>query len=446
MDEETAPAVQDAPAAPFEDEETAPAVPAVSEDTKITFISKNYVPVITEEIKNAVAVAAEYKYIPYYNNKYGVRCSREHTSVVCAAELLLQRENLYIENYALICGNGQTFAYISKHDEEIKINYDVAQDEETAAPADSVPAVSEDAQETAANVETPAVSEETAPAVQDAPAVAVSLPVPVSAVYPLHAVYIDNCLHGVYFSQLLADEVFFNNFFAGLAVDFLTFPSSETAPAVFRAADSVPAEDEETAAPAADPVPAFASIYAIMPEIWETAPAVQDAQPVPFLDEETPAPFAAEDAPAVAAFYLASNFARRARRVFNVAAALLSLLLITAAPRFISSVPVQDAAAPADSVPAAELRNSPETAPAVAADSLPAVAKKQPRNARKRARRVNPDNLAPAVAVSLPVAADSVPADSVPAGNSPAPAVPVSSVAVPGCPGVPAALLLILML
>ncbi len=29
MDEETAPAVQDAPAAPFEDEETAPAVPAV---------------------------------------------------------------------------------------------------------------------------------------------------------------------------------------------------------------------------------------------------------------------------------------------------------------------------------------------------------------------------------------------------------------------------------
>jgi len=142
--------VQDAPAAPFEDEETAPAVPAVSEDTKITYITKNYVPVITDEIRDAVAVAAKYKYTPYYVNKYGVRCSREHTATVCGAELLLQRENLYFENYALICGNGQTFAYISKHDEEIIINYDVAQDEETANV--ETPAVSEDAQETAANV------------------------------------------------------------------------------------------------------------------------------------------------------------------------------------------------------------------------------------------------------------------------------------------------------
>ena len=417
----------------------------------------------------------------------------------------------------------------------------------------------------------PKRAKETAPAVQDAtpaedaPAVAKCLPVP-CFVENLHAVYLDGVLHGVYYSQLLADEEFYNLFFAGRSVDFISFPANETPAALFgnvpavasvQDEETAPAvQDEETAAPA-DSVPAFASVFAIMPEIWETAaPAAEDetaapaADSVPFLDEETPAPFAAEDAPAVAAFYLAANFARRARRVFSFAAALLSLLLITAAPRFIASVAVQETvpavqdaapafnldeetapAAPADSVPAAELRNSPETAPAVAADSLPADRMKQPRNARKRARRVNPDNLAPAVAVSLPVAADSVPADSVPAdsvpfvaaadsvpfletaapadsvpaarsvaadsmqtaapaedapavqdaapaaedetaapvaedeetetngapadpvpadsvpaGNSPAPAVPVSSVAVPGCPGVPAALLLILML
>ena len=331
--------VQDAPAAPFEDEETAPAVPAVSENTKITFISKNYVPVITEEIRDAVAVAAEYKYLEFRINMFGTRSRREHTANVCAAELLLQRENLYIKNYALICGNGQTFAYISKHDEEIEINYDVAQDEETAAPADSVPAVSEDAQtlqpvavsedaqETAApvpedaqetpaadsvpaaDIETlinnkfaaylndapaadsvPAVSEETAPAVQDAPAVAVSLPVPVSAVYPLHAVYIDGVLHGVYFSKLLADEIFWSAFFAGRGVDDLEILSNETAPeterdAVARRAESckqfaavqdAPAvQDEETNAPAVVSVPED-----------EETPAVADSVPVS-VDEET---------------------------------------------------------------------------------------------------------------------------------------------------------------
>ena len=350
----------------------------------------------------------------------------------------------------------------------------------------------------------PKRAKETAPAVQDAtpaedaPAVAKCLPVP-CFVENLHAVYLDGVLHGVYYSQLLADEEFYNLFFAGRSVDFISFPANETPAALF------------------GNVPAVASV-----QDEETAPAVQD--------EET-----AEDARLQCEW---------------LAAALLSLLLITAAPRFIASVAVQETvpavqdaapafnldeetapAAPADSVPAAELRNSPETAPAVAADSLPADRMKQPRTARKRARRVNPDNLAPAVAVSLPVAADSVPADSVPAdsvpfvaaadsvpfletaapadsvpaarsvaadsmqtaapaedapavqdaapaaedetaapvaedeetetngapadpvpadsvpaGNSPAPAVPVSSVAVPGCPGVPAALLLILML
>ena len=522
--------VQDAPAAPFEDEETAPAVPAVSEETKITYITKNYVPVITDEIKNAVAVAAEYKYIPYYENKYGVRCSREHTFDVCAAELLLQRENLYIDNYALICGNGQTFAYISKHDEEIKVNYDVAQDEETAnvetpavdapavqdeetaAPADSVPAVSEDAQETAANVQdetpaadsvpaadietlinnkfaaylndapaaavqdapdvanvpaadsVPAVDEETAPAVQDEETAAnvetpaVSLPVPVSAVYPLHAVYIDNVLHGVYFSKLLADEIFWNAFFAGRSVYPLQILSNETAPETESAAvavsvaadsetpavaDSVPAvsedaqetpanvQDEETAANVA----AFVSVWACMPEIWQTdAPAVSEDAPAVPVDEETNAvPFAVsedEETPAVA------NSRRRFRVwpwLIRAAAVIIAFILFAvndAEKTPAVAVPVQDAqetpaAVSADSLAAVlfavpedaqETNDAPAVAVSVAADSeTPAVADKQPQTRRKRARRAEScKQFAPDAPVVVSVA-DSVPADSVPA-------------------------------
>jgi hypothetical protein len=556
--------VQDAPAAPFEDEETAPAVPAVSEETKITYITKNYVPVITEEIRDAVAVAAEYKYIPYYENKYGVRCSREHTFDVCAAELLLQRENLYIENYALICGNGQTFAYISKHDEEIKVNYDVAQDEETAnveTPAVDAPAVQDEEtapavqdEETAANVETPAVS----------------LPVPVAAVYPLHAVYIDNVLHGVYFSKLLADEIFWNAFFAGRAVYDLEILSNETAPETERdavarraesckqfaavqdeetndvpaavvpedaqtlqpvavdeetrrnietaaqaymdeyictdeelraagayletrnikirrrrvylnneiianitlninngvcvsvavdylpavqneetpaVADSVPAvsedaketaanvQDEETAANVA----AFVSVWACMPEIWQTdAPAVsEDAPDVPQDEETNAVPFAVsedEETPAVA------NSRRRFRVwpwLIRAAAVIIAFILFAvndAEKTPAVAVPVQDAqetnAAPAVAVSVAVA----DSVPAVA-DKQPQTAKKQPQTRRKRARRAESckqfapdapavvsvaDSLAADIVPAVLFAADSLAADSLAADSVPA--------------------------
>ena len=542
--------VQDAPAAPFEDEETAPAVPAVSEETKITFISKNYVPVITEEIRDAVAVAAEYKYLEFRINIFGTRSRREHTANVRAAELLLQRENLYIKNYALICGNGQTFAYISKHDEEIEINYDVAQetaanvqdetpavfakvdeyavndesgnavifetyapqlgtDEETAAP------VPEDAQETpaadsvpAADIETlinnkfaaylndapaadsvPAVSEETAPAVQDAPAVAVSLPVPVSAVYPLHAVYIDGVLHGVYFSKLLADEIFWSAFFAGRAVYDLEILSNETAPETERAAvarraesckqfaavseDAPAVQDEETDAPAvvsvpedeetpavADSVPAvsedaqtlqpvavsedaqetapnvaaFVSVWACMPEIWQTdAPAVSEDAPAVAVGKKINAvPFAVsedEETPAVA----------NSRRRFHVwpwliraAAVIIAFILFAvndAEKTPAVAVPaVQDAPdvpAVADSLAAVlfavpedaqETNDAPAVAVSVAADNetpavadkQPQTAKKQPQTRRKRARRAESCKQFAAVAVADSLAADSV--------------------------------------
>ena len=583
--------VQDAPAAPFEDEETAPAVPAVSEETKITYITKNYVPVITDEIKNAVAVAALYKYVPYYENSYGVRCSRKHTADVCLAELLLQRENLYIENYALICGNGQTFAYISKHDEEISVNYDVAQDEETAnveTPAVDAPAVQDEETPAvadsvpAADIETlinnkfaaylndaPAVSEETAPAVQDAPAVAVSLPVPVAAVYPLHAVYIDGVLHGVYFSKLLADEIFWNAFFAGRSVYPLQILSNETAPETERAAvarraesckqfaavqDAPAVQDEETDAPAvvsvpedeetpavADSVPAvsvdeetrrnietaaqaymdeyictdeelraaaayletrnikirrrrvylnneiianitlninngvcvsvavdylpavsedaqetpanvqdeetaanvaaFVSVWACMPEIWQTdAPAVSEDASAVAVDEETNAvPFAVsedEETPAVA------NSRRRFRVwpwLIRAAAVLIAFILFAvndAEKTPAVAVPVQDAqetpaAVSADSLAAVlfavpedaqETNDAPAVAVSVAADSeTPAVADKQPQTRRKRARRAEScKQFATAVAVAdslanAPAVADSFAADSVPA-------------------------------
>ena len=428
--------VQDAPAAPFEDEETAPAVPAVSEETKITYITKNYVPVITEEIRDAVAVAAEYKYIPYYENKYCARCSREHTPVVCAAELLLQRENLYIENYALICGNGQTFAHISKHDEEIKVNYDVAQDEETAnvetpavqdAPAvqdetpaaDSVPAVPEDAQETAANVqdETPAVFAKVDQyAVNDESGNAV--------------------IFETYAPQFGTDE----ETAAPVPEDAQETPAADSVPAVSEDAQETPAnvQDEETAANVA----AFVSVWACMPEIWQTdAPAVSEDAPAVAVDEETNAvPFAVsedEETPAVA------NSRRRFRVwpwLIRAAAVLIAFILFAvndAEKTPAVAVPVQDAqetpaAVSADSLAAVlfavpedaqETNEAPAVAVSVAADSetpavadkQPQTAKKQPQTRRKRARRAEsckqfaPD--APAV-VSV---ADSVPADSVPA-------------------------------
>ena len=342
-----------------------------------------------------------------------------------------------------------------------------------AAPADSVPAAAVQDAPDVANVpaadSVPAVDEETAPAV------AVSLPVPVAAVYPLHAVYIDNVLHGVYFSKLLADEIFWNAFFTGRSVYPLQILSNETAPetesaAVLFAADSVPAvdeetapavQDEETAAPA-DSVPAadpFASVWACMQE----TPAVQDAPAVP-VDEETPAVLFAvsEDAQKTAAnvqdeekpaVLIAANFARRFRRVWQTAAAVLFLIICAAVP-----VAVSDSV-PADSVPAVlfaadSLANVPavsedeetanvqdETAPAVQdapdvanaapADSVPAVDE-------ETAPAVQ-DEEPPAVPEDAPAApADSVPADSVPAANSPAPAVPAVQCA-PAAPVAPVA-------
>ena len=272
--------VQDAPAVPFTDEETetAPDVPAAEDAANITYITKEYVPVIDEEIKHAVFVAAEYKYIPYKLNRYGVRVSRDHTADICAAELLLQRENLYIDNYALICGNGKTFAYISKHDEEISVNYDV-QDEETA------------------NVETPAAA-----AAEDAPAVAVQdeeTPA-VFAKVDQYAVNDENgnaVIFETYAPQLGTDETETANVQdeeTPAAADSVS-AAAEDAPAV--AADSVPAED-------AQPQP-WQSYFACMPE----TPAVADSVPADSVsvaaEDETPAVLivcpADEETPAVAA-------------------------------------------------------------------------------------------------------------------------------------------------
>ena len=489
--------VQDTPAAPFEDEETAPAVPAVSEDTKITYITKNYVPVITEEIKNAVAVAALYKYIPHYINEYGVRCRRDYSPVHDAAKLLLQRENLYIENYALICGNGQTFAYISVHDEEIKINYDV-QDEETAAPADSVPAVSEDAQTLQPVSVSEDAQETAAPVPEDAQETPAADSVPAADI-----------------------ETLINNKFAA----YLNAAPADSVPAVSEDIQETPAnvQDEETAANVA----AFVSVWACMPEIWQTdVPAVSEDAPTVAVDEETNAvPFAVsedKETPAVA------NSRRRFRVwpwMIRAAAVIIAFILFAvndAKKTPAVAVPVQDAqetpaAVSADSLAAVlfavpedaqETNDAPAVAVSVAADSeTPAVDDKQPQTRRKRARRaesckqfapdapaaVSADSLAadsvpvsvsdsvpadsvpavsedaqetapavqdeetdapavvsvpedeetPAVADSVPAVpedapaapADSVPADSVPAANSPAPAVP----AVSGCPAAPAA-------
>ena len=340
--------VQDAPAVPFTDEETetAPDVPAAEDAANITYITKEYVPVIDEEIKHAVFVAAEYKYIPYKLNRYGVRVSRDHTADICAAELLLQRENLYIDNYALICGNGKTFAYISKHDEEISVNYDV-QDEETAnvetpaaAAAEDAPAVAVQDEETpavfakvdqyavndengnavifetyapqlgtdeteTANVqdeETPAAADSVSAAAEDAPAVAVQdeeTPA-VFAKVDQYAVNDENgnaVIFETYAPQLGTDETETANVQdeeTPAAADSVS-AAAEDAPAV--AADSVPAED-------AQPQP-WQSYFACMPE----TPAVADSVPADSVsvaaEDETPAVLivcpADEETPAVAA-------------------------------------------------------------------------------------------------------------------------------------------------
>ena len=459
--------VQDAPAVPFTDEETetAPDVPAAEDAANITYITKEYVPVIDEEIKHAVFVAAEYKYIPYKLNRYGVRVSRDHTADICAAELLLQRENLYIDNYALICGNGKTFAYISKHDEEISVNYDV-QDEETA------------------NVETPAAA-----AAEDAPAVAVQdeeTPA-VFAKVDQYAVNDENgnaVIFETYAPQLGTDETETANVQdeeTPAAADSVS-AAAEDAPAV--AADSVPAED-------AQPQP-WQSYFACMPE----TPAVADSVPADSVsvaaEDETPAVLivcpADEETPAVAA----ADSPRRgnARRRFRLRpwlrnAAAVAVLIVCAVligweretPAAADSVSVAVAADSlsfaADSPAVAVAADSFSRADSVStfaadsvsvaadslslpvADSLPAdsvsVAEDAPDVPAVQDEETPAAADSPAVAVpvaaedaqpvavadspDVPAVADSVPADSVPAADS----LSAPAVAAAGCPAVPAA-------
>jgi len=296
-------------------------------------------------------------------------------------------------NYIILHGVKIIFGEIYLHDEKIgKVKkefldgictnaapaFDILetpQDEETPAAADSVPAVPEDA--------------------QPGPA-ANTLPVPCFT-ENLHAVYLDGVLHRVYYSQLLADNELFNLLFAGRDVYPYTFPANETAPETERAAVLIACKRAGVSVP-------------------------EDAQAVP-VDEETPA------------VLIAANFARRARRVWQTAAAVLFLIVCAAAPVF---VPEDAPDAPAavlfaDSLTAAPVSVPEDAQPAPAvlfadsltaapADSVPAVAKKQPQTRRKRARRRAdsvPADSVPAAALfadSLTAApADSVPADSVPA-------------------------------
>jgi len=421
--------VQDAPAAPFTDEETAPAVPAVSDDTKITYITKNYVPVITEEIRDAVAVAAKYKYIPYYYNEYGVRCSRERTATVYGAELLLQRENLYIDNYALICGNGQTFAYITVKDEDIKINYDVAQDEETAnvetPAADSVPAV-QDAP-AVQNEETPAVAVSVA-ADNETPAVADSVPAAAvqNAPETANAAPADSV-------PAVSDD---DDQETAASVQDET-PAADSVPAVFAKVDEYAVNDEsgnavifetyapqlgtdeETAnveTPAADSVPA-AAVQNETPAVADSLANDEETPAVPFAvpdDEETPAvavsvaadnetpanvqnetpavPFAVPDDEETPAVADSANSRRRFRVwpwLIRAAAVLIAFILF--AVNDAEKTPAVADSVPAVAVPA--VQNAPDV-PAVA-DILAAVLFAVPDDAQET-------NDAPAVAVSVP--------------------------------------------
>ena len=492
--------VQDAPAVPFTDEETetAPDVPAAEDAANITYITKEYVPVIDEEIKHAVFVAAEYKYIPYKLNRYGVRVSRDHTADICAAELLLQRENLYIDNYALICGNGKTFAYISKHDEEISVNYDV-QDEETA------------------NVETPAAA-----AAEDAPAVAVQdeeTPA-VFAKVDQYAVNDENgnaVIFETYAPQLGTDETETANVQdeeTPAAADSVS-AAAEDAPAV--AADSVPAED-------AQPQP-WQSYFACMPEtpaVADSVPAdsvsvaAEDETPAVLIvcpaDEETPAVAAADsprrgnarrrfrlrpwlrnaaavavlivcavligweretpaaadsvsvavaadslsfaaDSPAVAvaadSFSRADSVSTFAADSVSVAADSLSLPAVADSLSF-AAVPADSLSFAADSVSVAADSLSLPVADSLPADSV-SVAEDAPDVPAVQDEETPAAADSPAVAVpvaaedaqpvavadspDVPAVADSVPADSVPAADS----LSAPAVAAAGCPAVPAA-------
>ena len=321
-------------------------------------------------------------------------------------------------NYIILHGVKIIFGEIYLHDEKIgKVKkefldgictnaapafdiWETPQDEETPAAADSVPAVPEDAQPVPA---------------------ANTLPVPCFT-ENLHAVYLDGVLHRVYYSQLLADNELFNLLFAGRDVYPYTFPANETAPETERAAVLIACKRAGVSVP-------------------------EDAQAVP-VDEETPA------------VLIAANFARRARRVWQTAAAVLFLIVCAAAPVF---VPEDAPDAPAavlfaDSLTAAPVSVPEDAQPAPAvlfadsltaapADSVPAVAKKQPQTRRKRARRRAdsvPADSVPAAALfadSLTAApADSLAADSVPAAvlfADSLTAAPVDSLAADSVPAVP---------
>ena len=325
----------------------------------------------------------------------------------------------------------------------------VAVSEATDAPAvavaDSVPAVDEETPQTCANVETAAPQDETTPAaVPEAAAAPVCLPVPVSAVYPLHAVYIDKVLHGVYFSKLLADDIFWNAFFAGRAVYDLEILSNETAPAVKTGAiikrmKQNGATDEEinsykkdlavavaagrlTAADVPAEISAAVSVFACVPEIPETAAAVPEETAAAVAVDET-----TNDAPAVCVslpqdeetaapafdYQTRPSWERpsRARR-FRLrrarfapwlirAAAVAALIVCAAVANWERPAPV----AAADSVPAVAV-----------ADSLTAFASAFVDETANSAPQDETTNDAPAVAVSEATDAPAVAvADSVPA-------------------------------
>ena len=380
----------------------------------------------------------------------------------------------------------------------------VAVSEATDAPAvavaDSLPAVDEETPQTGANVETSAPQDETTPAaVPEAAAAPVCLPVPVSAVYPLHAVYIDKVLHGVYFSKLLADDIFWNAFFAGRAVYDLEILSNETAPAVKTGAiikrmKQNGATDEEinsykkdlavavaagrlTAADVPAEISAAVSAFACVPEIPETAAAVPEETAAAVAVDET-----TNDAPAVCVslpqdeetaapafdYQTRPSWERpsRARR-FRLrrarfapwlirAAAVAALIVCAAVANWERPAPV----VAADSVPAVAadsltaFASVPADSLTAPADSVPAVAVAAPQDEETAAPadsvpavdettpqdETAPD--APAVAVDETnddgnAPAPAVPADSVPASNGNAPAAPAAAPGTPA-PAVPA--------
>ena len=341
--------------------------------------------------------------------------------------------------------------------------------DETPATADSL----QDAQET------PAVPDSiTAPA-----PVSNSLPVP-CFVENLHAVYLDGVLSRVFYSQLLADDYFFNLFISGRDVYFLTFPANKTAPRLLSdvitpaeisaAADSLPVDEtpatadslqdaQETAANVEIILNAkfynyLSIISAAVPQDAPAAPAVPQDAPALTVDETPATADSLQDAQETAAtadslpaVLIAYNFARRFRRAFQTAAAVLFLIICIAAPDSIT------APAPTDSVPTVSVpvpEDAQET-PAAAdplpvdetpatADSLPAVPVPALRIHRAPDAPAVPQDETPAVPDSITAApTDSVPTDSVlfaavpdsitaaPTDSVPTDSVPTVSVPVP---------------